>query len=77
MPYGARRTIASNGGVAKFGGLKPRTGQLEIRETARGKVLAARVRFNGERIRVRFGGEWEGWFREAGLSELGAKLDLG
>src|SRR3954467_8314006 len=70
MPYGARRTIAADGGVAKFGGLKPRTGQLEVRDTARGKVYAARVRFNGERIRVRFGGEWEGRSEARAANEL-------
>lgn len=70
MPYGARRTIAGGGGVARFGGLRPRTGQLDVRETARGKVFAARVRFNGERVRVRFGGEWEGWSEERADQEL-------
>src|SRR4051794_18101562 len=70
MPYGAGRTIAADAGVARFGGLRPRTGQLDVRDTARGRVFAARVRFNGERIRVRFGGEWEGWSEARAVKEL-------
>src|SRR3954452_14117406 len=67
MPYDPSRTI---GGHARFGGLRPRTGQLDIREIDRGKVFAARVRFNGERIRVRFGGEWDGWTESRAAGEL-------
>src|SRR3954447_23576825 len=67
MPYDPSRTI---GGHAGFGGLRPRTGQLDIRETDRGKVFAARIRFNGERIRLRFGGEWEGWSEARAAKEL-------
>src|SRR4051794_29583137 len=70
MAYGVGRTIALGVGVARFGGLKPRTGQLDIRDTGRGKVFAARIRFNGERIRVRFGGEWEGWSEARATQEL-------
>src|SRR3954468_24795099 len=70
MPYGAGRTIGEDAGVASFGGLRPRTGQLDVRDTARGKVFAARVRVNGERIRVRFGGEGEGWADQRALHEL-------
>src|SRR3954451_2692892 len=67
MPYDRSRTI---GGHARFGGLRPRTGQLDIRETDRGKGFAARIRFNGERIRVRFGGDWEGWTETRAADEL-------
>src|SRR3954468_13283034 len=67
MPYDPGRTI---GGHARFGGLRPRTGQGDIRETDRGKVFAARIRFNGERIRVRFGGDWEGWTETRAADEL-------
>jgi integrase len=67
MPYDPSRTI---GGHARFGGLRPRKGQLDIRETDRGKVFAARIRFNGERIRVRFGGEWQGWTEARAIGEL-------
>src|SRR3954468_14831717 len=70
MPYGAGRTIAADAGVARFGGLRPRTGQLDVRDTPRGRVFAARVRFNGERVRVRFGGEWEGWSEARAAKEL-------
>src|SRR3954452_3375631 len=70
MPYGAGRTIGDDAGVARFGGLRPRTGQLDVRDTARGRVFAARVRFNGERVRVRFGGEWEGWSEARADKEL-------
>src|SRR4051794_24293934 len=69
MPYDARRTIAPHDPAAAAP-LRPRNGQLVIREAKRGRIFSGRVRFNGERIRVKFGAEWEGWTEERALREL-------
>src|SRR3954451_21729964 len=69
MPYDPPRTIASDD--ATVGALvRTRGGQLVVRQAKRGRVFSARVRFNGERIRVKFGAEWEGWTEERAQREL-------
>ena len=48
---------------------RPRTGQLVVNQTSRGKTFAVRFPHRGERYFVWLGAEWEGWTEDKAIAE--------
>lgn len=49
---------------------RPASGTIDKRETSLGTSYRAKVRYQGQRYTLTFGGEWEGWTEERATEEL-------
>lgn len=49
---------------------RPASGTIDKRETAQGTSYRAKVRYQGERYTLTFGGSWEGWTEDRAADEL-------